>query len=135
MKRSKLTPEVIVKSLVAFLFGMVVGFLSFRLVTHFSPNFASAKTEKDPVSSPEISPEEKTFFPLPLESKSEKENLQNDFNAINVFLKAYPNIKKPEPKKEEPKKEELKEEKKEKEENKEEETSTETPEDTLDEEV
>ena len=107
MKRSKLTPEVIVKSLEAFLFGLIIGFLSFRLVTKFSPNFVFAETE-EPISNSETFPEEKTFFPLSLESKSERENLSNNFNAINVFLKAYPNIKKQEPQKEKPKKEEPK---------------------------
>ena len=95
MKRFKPTPEVIVKSLVAFFFGMIVGFISFRLVTKFSPNFASATTISEPTpeaskSSPE--PFEKTSFPLPLDSPSEKSNLENNTNVVNVILKNYPNI-------------------------------------------
>ncbi len=97
MKRAKLTPEVITKSLIAFLFGALVGFFSFRLVTKFSPNFVSAKTEEESVSAPETSPEEKTFFPLLLESESEKSTLDFDLESTNVYLKAYPNIKKEEP--------------------------------------
>lgn len=85
MKRFKPTPEVIVKGLLSFLFGAVVGFLSFRLVTRFSPNFVSAKTEE-----PETF--EKTSFPLKLEKTTEEETLSNNSDIVDAYLRAYPNI-------------------------------------------
>ena len=96
MKRFKLTPEVVVKSFLSFLFGAIVGFLSFLLATRFSPNFVSALNNKpkssETVKEPTEENFEKTLFPFELETVSEKGNLSNNADAVDVYLKTYPNI-------------------------------------------
>lgn len=100
MRRFKITPEVILKGIGSFLFGAIVGFFAFRVVTHFSPNFVSAFTKKydfydeTPSDEKEASyPDEKTIFPLNFGTNFKKHSLVNDAKESNAFLKRTPNIK------------------------------------------
>ena len=97
MRRFRLTPEVAIKSISAFIFGAVVGFLSFKLVNHFSSNQVSAKEETQETQNSF----EKTQFPLKIEEQDGKKQLNNNNEAVNVILRNYPRIvvqkKEPEP--------------------------------------
>lgn len=97
MRRFRLTPEVAIKSISAFIFGAIVGFLSFKLVNHFSSNQVSAKEETQETQNSF----EKTQFPLKIEEQDGKKQLNNNNEAVNVILRNYPRIvvqkKEPEP--------------------------------------
>ncbi|MBQ2637641.1 hypothetical protein IJG10_00750, partial [Candidatus Saccharibacteria bacterium] len=92
MKRFKITPEVIIKSSLSFLFGALVGFFAFRLVTKFSPNFVAAIDEAAVFASPEKSPE-KTEFPLKLEKASQESRLKNESEPLNLVFRNAPVLK------------------------------------------